>query len=94
MFGVNWSDPQTWWLNVTNAALGLVVIICLGAVAFGVFQEVTARLRRRAAVRDLDREVRELAASYGGGHALHVPGLGVTMADGGEPLDKKKESPF
>ena len=42
----------------------------------------------------LDREVSDLVASFHDGHAFHLPELGVTMADGGEPLDKplgKKE---
>ncbi len=26
------------------------------------------------------------------GHAFNVPGLGLTMADGGEPIDPKKGS--
>jgi hypothetical protein len=38
----------------------------------------------------LDREVADLVSSYGG-HAFQVPGLGVTMADGGEELGKKEE---
>jgi hypothetical protein len=38
----------------------------------------------------LDQEVADLVASYGS-HAFNVPGLGVTMADGGEELGKKDE---
>ena len=38
MFGVNWSDPQTLWLNITNLALGVVtlsaVLIVVGAVGW------------------------------------------------------------
>jgi hypothetical protein len=82
MFGVNWSDPQTYWLNITNFGLGLVVLICIAAVAVGVVQELYARRK----VHSMDREVRDLVASYGDGHAFHVPDLGLTMADGGEPL--------
>jgi len=84
-------DPSTYWLNVTNIALGLVVLICCGAVALGILQELAARHRRRAAESALDREVAGLAADYTGGHIFHVPGLGVTMADGGEELRKKEK---
>jgi hypothetical protein len=85
------NDPSTYWLTFTNIALGVVVVACCIAVAFGVVQEMAARRRRRAEEADLDREVADLAARYTGGHALHVPGLGVTMADGGEELRKKEE---
>jgi len=81
-------DPSTYWLNVTNIALGLVVLICCAAVALGVLQELAARRRKRAT--DLDTEVSELVAGYTDGHMFNVPGLGVTMADGGEVLRKKE----
>jgi hypothetical protein len=35
MFGVNWNDPQTLWLNYTNLGLGLVVVACIAVVAYG-----------------------------------------------------------
>ena len=88
------SDPSTYWLTITNAALGLVVLVCCGAVAIGVFQELAAKRRKATAMSKLDREVSDLVASFQDGHAFHLPELGVTMADGGEPLDKplgKKE---
>lgn len=79
------SDPSAYWLNVMNVLLGLVVLICCAAVAVGVFQEVAARRRKRAAASALDREVSDLVTAFDG-HAFNVPGLGVTMADGGAPL--------
>ena len=87
-------DPETIWLNLTNAALGVVVLACLLAVALGVVKELVARRRARArASAELDREMKELVASYQNDpHILDVPGLGVTMADGGEvrkPEDSK-----
>ena len=84
------NDPSTYWLNVTNIALGVVVLICFAAVAFGVVQELVARHSKRVAESALDREAADLAA-YLGAHTFHVPGLGVTMADGGEELRKKEE---
>ena len=87
---VNWSDPQTFWLNATNLALGVVVLVCLAVVAVALFQEV---VRRRAESAALDREMEQLVAGYQpDGHAVQVPGLGLTMADGGEPV-KRQDPP-
>jgi hypothetical protein len=83
------SDPSTYWLTATNIGLGLVVLICCGAVALGVLQELAARRRKRAELSHLDREVTDLVAGFQDGHAFHIPGLGVTMADGGEELGEK-----
>lgn len=82
------NDPSTYWLGVMNIVLGLVVLICCGALGVGVFQEIVARRRKRAADAGLDREVSDLVASYDG-HSFDVPELGLTMADGGEPADQK-----
>ena len=86
------NDPSTYWLTFTNVALGLIVLICCVAVAIGVVQEVAARRRKRVAAAELDREVADLAATYMGGHTFQVPGLGVTMADGGEEVKPPKET--
>jgi hypothetical protein len=83
------SDPSTYWLNFMNVGLGVVVLICCAAVAFGVVQELAARRKRRASLSQIDREVSDLLLTYDG-HAFHVPNLGVTMADGGEPVNKKE----
>ena len=72
-----------------NFALGLVVVACCLIVAYGVVQELAARRRKRAVAAGLDREVSDLVASYDP-HAFHTPELGLTMADGGEPIDKKE----
>lgn len=85
------SDPSTYWLTFTNAALGVVVLICCFAVGIGVLQELAARRKKRMATTQLDREVSDLVASFQDGHAFHTPGLGFTMADGGEELKKKEE---
>jgi hypothetical protein len=84
------NDPSTYWLTITNIGLGVVVLICCGAVAFGIVQELAARRKKRASMSQLDREVSDLVSAYDG-HAFNVPGLGVTMADGGDPLNKKEE---
>ena len=84
------SDPSTYWLTIMNIALGVLVLVACGAVAFGVVQELAARRKKSAAMSKLDREVSDLVGSYGG-HAFNIPGLGLTMADGGEEQGKKEE---
>lgn len=79
MFGLDWSDPETLWLNVTNVVLGIVTIVALVSVIGAVGVELAGRLKRRFAN----------AVDY---HSHHVPELGLTMADGGEPVDGKDDS--
>ncbi len=76
MFDLN--DPNTFWLNVTNIALGVITLICCVAVGRGLYQEIVVRLKKRVPVSADD-------------HAFSVPGLGITMADGGERLDKNTQ---
>lgn len=83
------SDPSTYWLTFTNVALGVVTLICCGAVAFGVLQELAARRKKHAALDRLDGEVSDLLAGFDG-HTFQTPELGVTMADGGEPIRKEE----
>lgn len=85
------NDPSTYWLTIANIGLGLVTLICLGAVGIGIVQELAARSKKKAALSRLDSEVTELVASFSDGHAFHVPSLGLTMADGGEDMGKKEE---
>jgi len=85
------NDPSTYWLTITNIALGLATLICIAAVGIGVVQELAARSKKKAALSKLDTEVAELVASFGDGHAFHVPSLGVTMADGGVESHRKEE---
>jgi hypothetical protein len=85
------NDPSTYWLTITNIALGLVTLICCVAVGIGVAQELAAKRKKQTALSKLDTEVTDLVSWYGDGHALHVPTLGVTMADGGEELGKKEK---
>jgi hypothetical protein len=72
-----------------NVALGVLTLIGCIAVAIGVVQELAAR--RRKTVPNLDHEVSRLVASFNDGHAFHTPELGLTMADGGEDIDKKEQ---
>jgi hypothetical protein len=88
------NDPSTYWLTITNIALGVVTLICIAAVGIGIVQELAARAKKRAASSKLDREVADLVASYSDGHAFDIPELGITMADGGEELEKKDKRPL
>lgn len=84
-------DP--FWLNVTNIGLGVVILICVAVIAAGIMRDVVARRVRRAAVEtEMDGELRALIGD--GGDLFAVPGLGLTMADGGEqaPPQPKKDS--
>jgi hypothetical protein len=79
-------QQELFWLNTANIVLGVVVAICLAVVAVGLFREFQVRARRRAALSSgLDRELHQM---MGDGHAFEVPGLGLTMADGGERVEK------
>jgi hypothetical protein len=78
-------------LNFTNIALGVVALVCCLAVGVGVVQELAGRRKKRLALSKLDTEVANLVTSFQDGHAFAVPGLGVTMADGGEEMGKKEE---
>jgi hypothetical protein len=72
----DWSDPNTYWLNITDIALGAVTLVCVALVAQAVLREVLARVRNRIP-----------AALRQDSHAFAVPELGLTMADGGEPVN-------
>jgi hypothetical protein len=76
MFDLN--DPNTFWLNVTNIALGIITLICCAAVGYGVLQEVRVRQRKRKS---------NLVEADD--HSLIVTDLGITMADGGLPVKEK-----
>jgi len=77
MFGIEFFDPETVWVNVTNFLLGVVTIVCIGAVAWGALVEVWERVRAHVRIAHDD-------------HAYEVPGLGLTMADGGKKIDEEK----
>jgi hypothetical protein len=78
----NLMDPATFWLNVTNIALGVGVLICCLLLAHSVWQDVAERLRSRFP-----------AGAKQDSHTLLVPELGLTMADGGEKLKPRPDAP-
>jgi len=54
-------DPRTFWLTVTNIALGLAVVLLIGGVVTGMLCDFVAKLRKRHAVEDeLDKELHRL----------------------------------
>ncbi len=75
------TDSDTFWLTITNTILGLVTLICVVAMGSGLYQDVKARVLAR-------RRVRVTADD----HAFVLPRLGITMADGGERIDRRRTS--
>lgn len=75
MFGIDWNNPQTLWLNLTNLALGVVTLLAVLVVVGAVGWEFVVRRRRGHAMSGINE---------GSPYSLPVPGLGLTMADGGE----------
>ena len=71
----DWSDPNTFWLNVTDIILGAVTLACVAFVGQAALREILARLSRRQE----------------DPHALVLPELGLTMADGGTPIKPKTD---
>ncbi len=78
---LNFSDPDSTWLNITNIALGVVVLLCALIMLGGIAHEFISRARKRHLIdAELDRDMRLLNDD----HAFGSPNLGITMADGGE----------
>jgi hypothetical protein len=76
MWDAIWSDPEAFWLNVANAVLGGIAILALLSIVGAAAIELFGRLRKRGA-KSSDTRIHR------------VPGLGLTMADGGEEINKK-----
>lgn len=70
-------NSETGWLNVTNAVLGLAVLVCFLVVGRAMVQEMLVRVSKRGRV--------HLAKDD---HAFNLRSLGITMADGGEPINE------
>lgn len=72
------SDPNLFWLNVTNVVLGLVVLTCCIVLGYGIVSELVKRIR-----------VPKLSFLPADDHSFVSPDLGMTMADGGERIDRR-----
>jgi hypothetical protein len=77
VFGIEVFEPETMWLNITNIALGVMTLLCVGVVAWGVFSELAERMRAKSLVAATDD------------HTFAIQGLGFTMADGGKKVDEE-----
>ena len=84
MAAENW----TFWLNMTNFALGMITLVALLIVFVAVGWDLLVRKVHAAPARGLDLSTldNELRAMLQGSHSLYEPGLGLTMADGGEKI--------
>ena len=89
MAGENW----TFWLNMTNFALGMITVLALvvvfGAVSWDLLVRKVHRARELGSM-DISKFDEDLRAMLQGSHSLSVPGLGLTMADGGERVEPSK----
>ena len=74
-------NSETFWLDATNAILGVVTAVCLVIVGRVAFKEVRARVASRARV-PLTQD----------SHAFNLGDLGITMADGGVRIDEVKNN--
>jgi hypothetical protein len=84
-------DDWVFWLNVTNIALGAVVVVAVLILAYALVWELVIRSKKRRGLALRDEEVEELETMLRYGRS--VPGLGVTMADGGEPVKPRSGKP-
>ena len=71
---LDFSNPETMWLNLTNLGLGVVTLLAVVGVGIVVVKELVSRLSLTAPSTQ---------------HSFHHPELGLTMADGGEPIAKE-----
>ncbi len=59
-------DPRTFWLIVTNIALGLALVLMILGVLTGIACNFVSNLRKRSAsLKELDREMRRLFRDSG-----------------------------
>jgi len=85
----------TFWLMMTNYALALVTVLALALVVFSVGWELLMRTPQKADLKR--RDWNSIAADWkamlqADPHGLDIPGLGFTMADGGEKLEPSESS--
>ena len=90
MAGENW----TFWFNMTNFALGMITVLALVVVFGAVGWDLLVRKApkpRAVNAGDLEKFDAEIQSWFQAGpHSLSVPGLGLTMADGGEKIEPAK----
>jgi hypothetical protein len=88
MAGESW----TFWLMMMNYALGVITLLALVLVVGAVGGELLGKRARM--MHEIETMDAELQAMFAESHRLTVPGLGLTMADGGEKIGPaKSEAP-
>jgi len=75
VFGI--FDSETGWLGLMNIALGLAVLVCLFALGRVLLRELRGRLAKHPSL-----------AFKRDGHPLNLESLGITLHDGGEPINE------
>lgn len=73
------SNSEAFWLDITNAGLGVICLVCVLAIGWGVTRDLADRWRRVPSRRSEDL------------HAFDDALLGMTMADGGKVKLRKAE---
>jgi hypothetical protein len=86
------NENWVFWLNFTNIALGVVVLVAVLLVAYGLVWEFFSRHKKTRGLANLDDEVKALLQNDFA-HSLPVPELGLTMADGGDPAKPSPKKP-
>jgi hypothetical protein len=81
-------DDWVFWLNATNIALGVIVFLAVLLVVSALVWEFASRYKKARNLANLDQEMDAMLHD-----ARLVPGLGVTMADGGERIKSMPDHP-
>lgn len=84
------SQDWTFWLMMTNYALALVTVIAVILVVGAVSWDLIVKKAHR--VHTIESVKADWEALLRSPHSFDVPGLGLTMADGGEKLTQTKAS--
>ncbi len=82
------SQDWTFWLMMTNYALALVTVIAVVLVAGAVSWDLIVKKAHHVhTIESVEADWEHMLRSP---HSFSVPGLGLTMADGGEKLEEPK----
>jgi hypothetical protein len=79
------SNASTFWVDLTNIALGIATLVCFVIVVYAAVREVVVRVTQRSNAH---------AKAHSDAHVFEVPELGLTMTDGGEKLYDDDERAF
>ncbi len=76
------NQPDAFWLDLTNAALGVFCLVCFLAIGWGAWRDLQLRARQKS-----------IHLYHTDAHTHFDPALGASMADGGEPIETPPEPP-